>query len=220
MSRRSLALDDKVYDYLLAHSADETDAMRRLRAETAPMRNAGMQISPEQGQLLGFLVTLIGARNALEIGTFTGYSSLAVARHLPPGGKLVACDVSDEFTQVARRYWADAGLADRVELRLGPALDSLAALAAEGWTSKFDFAFIDADKPSYDGYYERCLTLVRPGGLIAIDNVLWSGAVADPADQSESTVALRRLNAKIRDDDRVDHSMLPIGDGLMLVRRR
>ncbi len=220
MSRRSLALDDQVYDYLVAHSADETDLMRRLRAETAPMRNAGMQISPEQGTLLGFLAKLIGARHALEIGTFTGYSSLAVARHLPADGKLVACDISDEYTQVARRYWAEAGLGDRIELRLGPALDSLAQLEREGWTGRFDVAFIDADKTSYDGYYEACLRLVRPGGLIAIDNVLWSGAVADPTDQREDTVALRRLNAKIRDDTRVDHAMVPIGDGLMLVRRR
>ena len=192
--------------------------MRALRDETAALPAGGMQIGPDQGQLLGFLVKLLGARRALEIGTFTGYSALSVAQALPADGKLVCCDVSDEWTSIGRRYWREAGVAERIELRIAPALDTLAALESQG--ERFDLAFIDADKENYDRYYEACLRLVRPGGLIAIDNVLWSGAVADPANSSASTLALKALNDKISADSRVDFCLLPIGDGVTLVRPR
>jgi predicted O-methyltransferase YrrM len=193
--------------------------MARLRAETRRMPNASMQISPEQAQFMGLLVRVIGARRALEIGTFTGYSALAVALALPADGSLICCDVSEEWTSVARRYWREAGVAGRIDLRLAPAADTLAALIASGASGSFDFAFIDADKENYDLYYEHCLRLVRPGGLIAIDNALWHGAVADPKCKDGDTAAIRALNRKIRDDRRVDMVLLPIGDGLLLARR-
>jgi caffeoyl-CoA O-methyltransferase len=175
-----------------------------------------MQVSPEQGQLLGLLAQLVGAKKALEIGVFTGYSSLSVALRMPPGGRLYACDISDEFTRVARRYWAQAGVADRIELRLGPALDTLDALLAEGHGGSFDFAFIDADKLNYRTYYERALDLVRPGGLIAVDNVLWSGRVIDSADQEAETLAMRAFNQAVHDDARVALSLVAAGDGVTL----
>jgi predicted O-methyltransferase YrrM len=184
------------------------------------MPMAGMQISPDQGQFMALLVRLIGARNCLEIGTFTGYSSLAVALALPAEGRVVCCDVSEEYTEVARRAWASAGVADKIELHIAPARATLDELRAAGRRSSFDFAFIDADKANYDAYYEASLELVRAGGLIAIDNVLWSGAVADSKRQDADTKALRALNRKLRDDERVDLSMLPIGDGLTLARVR
>ena len=193
--------------------------MVRLRAETSRLPRGTMQISPEQGQLMGLLVRLMGARRALEIGTFTGYSALAVALALPADGKLICCDVSEEWTQMAQRYWRAAGVAERIELRIGPA-ETLAGLRAAGEDGRFDFAFIDADKKSYDLYYEQCLKLVRPGGLIAIDNALWHGWVADPAYRDADTAAIRALNRKIRDDTRVDMVLVPIGDGLLLARRR
>jgi O-methyltransferase len=170
--------------------------------------------------LLAWLARLIGARRTLEIGTFTGLSALAVASALPPEGRLVACDVSEEWTRIARRYWAEAGLGSRIELRLGPAEDTLAALVREGAAASFDFAFIDADKPRYDAYYEGCLRLVRPGGVIALDNVLWSGAVADPGARDASTRALRAITRKIRDDARVEACFLTVGDGVLLARKR
>jgi caffeoyl-CoA O-methyltransferase len=179
-----------------------------------------MQVSPEQGQFMALLVRLLGARRCLEVGTFTGYSALACALALPPDGRLVTLDISAEWTAVARRHWLDAGVADRIDLRLGPAAGSLAALLAEGAADSFDFAFVDADKTGYDAYYELALQLVRPGGLIAFDNVLWSGRVADPNAQDADTTALRALNRKLHADARVDLSMLPIGDGLTLARRR
>ena len=179
-----------------------------------------MQIGADQGALLALLVRLIEARRALEIGTFTGYSALAVAAALPADGKLIACDVHEEWAAIARRYWAEAGLGGRIELRLGDARFTLAALLHVLGEASFDFAFIDADKPSYDAYYEACLRLVRPGGVIAIDNVLWHGAVADPANREADTLALRALNLKIRDDPRVDACLLSVGDGVMLVRPR
>jgi predicted O-methyltransferase YrrM len=179
-----------------------------------------MQIGPDQGTLLALLVRLTGARRALEVGTFTGYSALAVASALPEGGQLITCDVSAEWTAVARRYWEEAGVSGRIELRLGPAVETLAGLLRAGGAGSFDFAFIDADKPSYNAYYEACLGLVRPGGLIAIDNVLWSGAVADPAAVDPETAALRALNEKVRDDPRVDACLLTVGDGVMLARKR
>ena len=219
MSRR-LAIDDALYDYLLAHGTRETEVQRRLRAETATIRGAGMQISPEQGQLMALLVRLIGAKRALEIGTFTGYSALTVALALPPDGRLICCDVNEAWTEVARRHWEAARVAAKIELRLAPALETLAELRAQRQDASFDFAFIDADKDNYDAYYEHCLVLVRSGGLIAIDNVLWSGRVLDAKDRSADTKALRALNAKLKDDLRIDLTMVPIGDGLTLARVR
>ena len=198
----------------------ETDVERRLRAETARMEDGGMQIGPDQAAFFALLVHATGVRRALEIGTFTGYSALAVAKALPEGGRLYCCDVSDEWTQIARRYWHDAGVDDRIELRLAPAQETLAQLARDPGPGSFDFAFIDADKEGYDSYYEGCLTLVRRGGLIAFDNMLWSGRVADPARTDASTVAIRRLNAKVQDDPRVDACLLSIGDGVLLARKR
>jgi caffeoyl-CoA O-methyltransferase len=184
------------------------------------MPAAGMQISPEQGQLLRLLVETIGARRCLEVGVFTGYSSTCVALSLPAGGRLVACDVSAEYTDVARRYWRLAGVEGRVELRLAPALETLDGLLAAGDAGSFDFAFIDADKENYLAYYERCLDLLRPGGLLAIDNVLWDGSVADPSNTAASTRAIRVLNERLRGDERVSISLVPIGDGLFLARKR
>ena len=220
MSRRTLSMTDALYDYLLAVSSREPEVLRRLREETARLPNAGMQIGPEQGQFMALLVQLLGARRTLELGVFTGYSSLAVALALPPDGRVVACDVSEEWTAIARRYWAEAGVARKIELRLGPALATLDALLADGQAGSFDFAFIDADKGNYDHYYERALRLVRPGGLIAIDNVLSGGRVADPAAQGESVAAIRALNAKLHHDERIALSLVPIGDGLTLALRR
>lgn len=220
MSTRSIGLDDSLYNYLLSVSLREPELFARLRRETESMPEAGMQISPEQGQFMQLLVKLIGARNTLEIGTFTGYSALAVASVLPEDGKLVACDISKSFTSIGRPYWEEAGVAAKIDLRIGPAVDSLDALLAEGQEANFDFAFIDADKTNYANYYEHCLKLVRPGGLIAIDNVLWSGSVVNPDDSSEDTQAIRALNDALKGDERVDLSLVPIGDGLTLARRR
>jgi caffeoyl-CoA O-methyltransferase len=220
MSRRTIQVTDPLYDYMLSVTSREHPLLARLREETARMPGSGMQIAPEQGQLMAFLVTLTGARRALEVGVFTGYSSLAVALAMPPEGRLIACDVSESWTAVARRYWDEAGVADKVSLRLGPATDTLEALLADGQAGSFDFAFIDADKENYGRYYDLALELVRPGGLIAIDNVLWGGAVADPADQDADTQAIRALNARLHHDARIDLTMLPIGDGLTLARRR
>jgi len=220
VSTRTIPLDDRLYDYLLSVSLREKDVARRLREETAKMPGAGMQVSPEQAQFMAFLVEALGVRNALEIGVFTGYSSLAVASALPEGGRLVACDVSDEWTRIARKYWREANVDGRIELRLGNGVDTLDALSREGRNETFDFVFIDADKENYLGYYERCLLLVRRGGVIAFDNVLWSGRVADPSDRSASTTALRELNEHLSNDARVSLTMLPIGDGLTLTRKR
>ena len=218
MSSRTIALDDRLYSYLLEVTVPESATQKQLRATTQAMTQGGMQISPEQGRFMAFLVGALGVRRALEIGTFTGYSALCVAQALPTDGKLICCDVSAEWTAVGQQAWRDAGVADRVELHVGPAVDTLATLRGQGLEGQFDFAFIDADKPNYDAYYEHCLVLVRQGGIIAVDNVLWSGAVADPANQSESTMALKALNKKIFSDPRVDAVMLPIGDGLTLAR--
>jgi caffeoyl-CoA O-methyltransferase len=179
-----------------------------------------MQISPEQGQFMALLVELIGARRILEVGTFTGYSALAVALALPPDGRVITCDINEEMTAIARRYWAEAGVADKIDLRLAPAIDTLDELLAEGQAGQFDFAFIDADKTNYLAYYERTLELLRSGGLIAIDNVLWNGAVADPERQDDDTSAIRALNEAVHADDRVSLSLLPISDGLTLARKR
>jgi caffeoyl-CoA O-methyltransferase len=220
MTRRPTELTDALHAYLLANSLREPPLLARLRDETAKLPMANMQIGPEQGQFMRLLVELIGAKRTIEIGTFTGYSALSVAMSLPKDGKLIACDISEEYTAIARRYWAEAGLAERIDLRLAPALKTLDGLIAKGGAGMFDFAFIDADKEGYDGYYERCLTLLRRGGLIAIDNVLWDGNVVDDSDQSPDTRAIRALNAKMLKDDRVTISLIPIGDGLMLARKR
>ncbi|GAB4467310.1 MAG: class I SAM-dependent methyltransferase [Burkholderiaceae bacterium] len=219
MSRRTLALDDALYDYVLAHSLREHPALAALREATSTHPRASMQIAPEQGQLMALLVKLIGARRTIEVGVFTGYSALAVALALPDDGHVLACDVSEEYTKVAREYWQRAQVAHKIELVLAPAAQTLAARIDAGESGTYDFAFIDADKTGYDGYYERCLRLVRAGGLIAIDNVLWHGAVARPAD-SEDTRALQAFNAKLHRDDRIDLALVPIGDGLSLARKR
>ena len=217
---RSLGLSEPLYRYVVEHSGPEHPVLRELREATAGMKHAGMQIGVDQGKLMALLVKLIGARRTLEIGVFTGYSALAVALALPPGGRVVACDVSEEWTAVGRAHWQKAGVADRIDLRLGRATKTLDELLAGGEAGRFDFAFIDADKESYGAYYERCLQLVRAGGLIAIDNTLWSGAVADPAKRDADTDAIRALNDAIHRDERVDAAMLTVGDGLTLARRR
>ncbi|HYZ84015.1 MAG TPA: class I SAM-dependent methyltransferase [Bryobacteraceae bacterium] len=216
MSRTQIEVNDALSAYITQVSLRDQDLFRKLREETAALPNATMQISPEQGQFMRLLIQAIGARKALEIGVFTGYSSLSVALALPPNGKLIACDVNDSWTSIARRYWAEAGVGDKVELLIGPALNSLDKLLAGGHEGTFDFAFIDADKSNYAHYYERALRLVRRGGVIALDNMLWHGAVIDPSKQDDDTVAIRSLNLAIRDDSRVNASLLPIGDGLLL----
>lgn len=220
MSTRSLNLDDRLYAYLQDVSLREPPLLARLRAETAALPMAVMQISPEQGQFMAFLLQLSGARRCLEIGTFTGYSALACALALPADGQLVALDVSEEWTAIARRYWAEAGAAGRIELRLGAASTSLRTLLAEGQRGSFDFIFVDADKTGYDDYLEQGHELLRTGGLMMFDNVLWSGLVADPDANDADTRALRALNLKLRDDPRFDLSMIPLGDGLTLLRKR
>jgi caffeoyl-CoA O-methyltransferase len=220
LSGKYTALDDRFYEYLLSVSLREPELLRELRAETAHHPEGVMQIAPDQGQLMQMLVRLLGARRTLEVGVFTGYSSLSVALALPDDGKIIACDVSEEFTAIARRYWARAGVAHKIDLRLAPALETLDGLLAEGQAGTFDFAFIDADKENYDGYYERALQLVRLGGLIAIDNVLWHGKVIDPQAQDEDTRAIRALNEKLCDDDRILLSLLSISDGLTLALKQ
>jgi predicted O-methyltransferase YrrM len=219
MSKQTLGLENHIYQYLLSVSIREPEVLTKLREETAKHPRNIMQISPEQGQFMSLLVQLIGAKKALEIGVFTGYSSLVVALALPPEGKMVACDVSEEYTSIAHRYWEQAGVADKIDLRIAPAIATLDKLIAAGETDTFDFAFIDADKSSYDDYYERALKLIRPGGLIAIDNVLWSGLVADSKIQDNRTKKIRALNEKIHQDERVTISMVPIADGLTLARK-
>ena len=217
---RSLGLSEPLYRYVVDHSGPEHPVLGELREATAGMKHAGMQIGVDQGRLMALLVKLAGARRTLEIGVFTGYSTLAVALALPPDGRIVACDVSEEWTAVGRAHWQKAGVADRIDLRLGRATKTLDELLAAGEAGRFDFAFIDADKESYGAYYERCLQLVRAGGLIAIDNTLWSGAVIDPAHRDADTEAIRALNDAIHRDPRVDAAMLTVGDGLTLARKR
>lgn len=219
MANRTLNLDGSLYEYLLAHSLREHPAQVALREATKPLPHGGMQIGPEQGQFMALLVRLIGARRAIEIGVFTGYSALTVALALPDDGRLLACDISDEYTRIGRPYWQAAGVMHKIDLQLAPARQTLDAKLAAGEAGHYDFAFIDADKTAYDDYYERCLGLIRPGGLIAIDNVLWSGSVAHPA-KTADTAALQALNDKLHYDERIDLSLLPIGDGLTLARKR
>jgi predicted O-methyltransferase YrrM len=219
MSNKTFTLSDDLYAYLFENSVREPGILRRLREETARDSMARMQIAPEQGQFMQLLVRLMGARRYLEVGVFTGYSSLAVALALPADGRIVACDVSDTWTKVARRYWAEAGIAEKIDLRLAPALQTLDGLIAGGATGSFDFAFIDADKASYGAYYERALTLIRVGGLIAVDNTLWQGRVADPKARDADTKAIRDFNRHLRDDWRVHLCLVPIGDGLSLAHK-
>ena len=219
MSNRTLSIDDRVYDYLLSVSLKESDLLKQLRAETAAIEFSEMQIAPEQGQFMALLVKLMGARRALEIGTFTGYSSISIASALPQGGELVCCDDSDEWTLMAKKYWQQAGLEDRIDFRLGDAARTLQALVDEGQAGTFDFIFIDADKQNYPLYYELSLNLLRTGGLMAVDNTLWSGDVADPENMEPGTRAIRRFNEMLKQDERVEISLVPIGDGLTLVHK-
>lgn len=220
MSRRTTPLTDELYAYLVEVSLRETDVHRRLREETAGLEKAGMQISPEQGQFMSLLIEIMGARNALEIGTFTGYSALCVASALAEGGRLIACDIDEEWPSFGKRYWAEAGVADRIELRFGRGTEVLDDLLEEGLGEAFDFIFIDADKAGLDDYYEKSLRLARPGGVVAVDNTLWHGKVADPEVHDADTMAIRGFNAKVQDDRRVSLSLVPIGDGLTLLRKR
>jgi caffeoyl-CoA O-methyltransferase len=220
VTRRTPNLSDELYAYLLDVSLRDREVLRRLREETAGLEHADMQIGPEQGQLMALLLELLDARRVLEIGTFTGYSALVMALALPEDGRVVACDVSEEWTSIGRRYWEEAGVAHKIDLRLAPAAETLQALLADGREGTFDFAFIDADKEGYDRYYELALRLVRTGGLVAIDNTLWEGKVADPSATDADTEAIRALNAKLRTDERVTLSLLPVGDGLTLALKR
>lgn len=220
MSNRTIAIDERLHRYLLEHSVRESDVKRRLREATAALEGAGMQIAPEQGQLMALLVELTGARRIIELGTFTGYSALCMAEAMPDDGELICCDLSDEWTEIARDFWREAGVEKHIELRLAPALETLDALLAQGQAGRFDMAFVDADKTGYVDYYERCLRLLRPGGLMLFDNMLWGGRVADPEDRGEDTRAIRALNDRLLGDPRVTPSLVPIGDGLGLVRKR
>ena len=220
MSARTITLTDPLYDYLLDVSLRENDIARRLREVTAAHPQAAMQISPEQGQFMGVLIRLLGARRCIEVGTFTGYSTLCVALNLPEDGRIIACDLSEEWTSIGRAYWREAGIDDKIDLRLAPALQTLDRLLACGGAGKYDFMFIDADKANYLHYYERGLDLLRAGGLLAVDNVLWGGSVIERAKQDDDTNAIRELNRRVKEDTRVDLSMVPIGDGLTLARKR
>lgn len=220
MTKQPLPLTPPLYQYLLANSLREPQALTQLRAETDSHPRGVMQIAPDQGQLIQLLLQLMGAERVLEIGVFTGYSSTAIALALPDHGQLVACDISAEYTGTAQRYWQKAGVADKITLRIAPAIDTLDQLIADGEAGRFDAAFIDADKSNYDAYYERSLQLIRPGGLLMIDNVLWSGRVADPEVQDKRTTLIRALNAKIHQDERVFPCLLPVADGLTLALKR
>ena len=220
MSGKTLPLNERLYDYLLSVSLREPEVLQRLREETARDRMARMQVAPEQGQFMALLVRLLAARRCLEIGVYTGYSALCVALALPPGGELVACDVSEKWTSVARRYWQAAGVADRIRLELAPAQRTLDGLLEAGAAGSFDFAFIDADKTGYAGYYERVLRLLRGGGLLLVDNTLWSGEVANPENRDADTVAIREFNAMVHRDKQVLVSLLPVADGLTLILKR
>jgi caffeoyl-CoA O-methyltransferase len=217
---RRLIITDDIHRYLVEHSVREPAVLARLRAATESLPEAGMQIGPEQGQLMALLAKLIGARRCIEVGVFTGYSSLAVALALPDDGRILACDVSEQWTAIARKFWREAGVEHKIELKLQPAVRTLEQLLAAGEAGRYDFAFVDADKPAYDAYYELLLKLLRPGGLMALDNTLWSGAVANPNEREPNAVALRTLNDKLHRDERVDLSLLPVGDGLTIARKR
>jgi predicted O-methyltransferase YrrM len=220
MSSRRLIVTDDIHQYILDSSLREPEVLARLRAETSKQAYATMQIGPEQGQFMALLAKSINAKRCIEIGVFTGYSALVVALALPEDGRIVACDVREEWTSIGRRYWREAGVEHKIDLRLQPALNTLDGLIAAGESGTYDYAFIDADKPNYDAYYERVLQLLRPGGLILIDNVLWSGRVADLNATDAETMVFKQLNAKLHKDERVDVSLLGIGDGVTLARKR
>lgn len=220
MSNRTIQVTERLHAYLMANGVREPEIMKRLRQETASVPGAGMQISPEQGQLMTLLTELVGARRAIEVGTFTGYSALATALALPSDGLLVACDINAETTAIGQRYWQEARVADRIDLRIGPAADTLQAMVDAGESGTFDMAFIDADKTGYRTYYELCLTLLRSGGIVLVDNVLWGGKVADPDVMTEDTLAIRDLNRFVHADERVTAMIMPIGDGLTMARKR
>lgn len=220
MSKKTLNLTDNLYEYLLSVSLRDNPLHKALRDETDTLEWARMQISADQAQFMALLVKLIGARRALEVGTFTGYSALAVAQAMPEDGVVVACDISKEWTSIGKRYWHKAGVAHKIDLRLAPAAETLRGLIAEGHNKSFDFAFIDADKQNLVTYYELCMQLIRPGGLITIDNVLWGGDVANPDNQKDDTVAIREFNQFVHRDERVDISLVAIGDGLTLARKK
>ena len=219
MSNRTIELNDRLHQYLLDHSLRETELARRLREVTAQLPMARMQIGPEQGQFMALLVKLLQAQRILEIGTFTGYSALCMASALPDNGQLVCCDMSEEWTAIGKPFWEEAGVAERIDLQLGPAIETMDRLLTDTQKQPFDIIFIDADKTNYHPYYERGLQLLRTGGLLMFDNTLWGGSVADPQDQTPDTIALRELNNLLRDDPRVDISLVPIGDGLTLARK-
>ena len=217
MSNRTLSIDDRIYDYLCDVYINEPELLRQLREETAQIEYSVMQISPEQGQFMSLLIKLMGAKRAIEIGTYTGYSSISVASAMPEDGKLICCDISPQWTDIAEKYWALAGLENKIDLCIRPAEQTLQILIDDGAEKTFDFIFIDADKQNYVMYYEMALRLLRKGGIIAIDNTLWSGAVADPENTEPGTRAIRRFNEMLKDDDRVSQSLLTIGDGLTLI---
>jgi predicted O-methyltransferase YrrM len=220
MTNKSIGLDEQIYQYFCQVSLREPDILQKLRQETATHPQANMQIAPEQGQFMALLIQLMGAKKALEIGVFTGYSALAVALALPEDGKLIACDVSEEFTAIARRYWQQAGIDSKITLHIAPALATIEQLLNNGEANTFDFVFIDADKNNYINYYEKSLTLLRTGGLIAVDNVLWSGQVANPQNQENLTRSIRQFNDYLTQDDRITLSLVPIADGLTLAVKR
>ena len=220
MSNRTIAITESIYQYLCVHSLREDSILKDLRNHTYDMEERAMQIAPEQGQFMQMLVRLIGAKNTIEIGVFTGYSSLAIALALPEDGRIVACDVNPQYTSVAEKFWVNAGVREKIDLRIGPAKDTLSELIShDGLANTFDFAFIDADKVNYDHYYEFCLQLVRPGGLITIDNVLWGGTVSNDDINDVDTNSIRALNDKLHQDERIEISLVPIGDGLTLAMK-
>jgi len=220
MSNRTIAITESIYQYLCDHSLRENPILKDLRDHTYDMEERAMQIAPEQGQFMQMLVKLIGAKNTIEVGVFTGYSSLAIALALPEDGRIVACDVNPQYTNVAEKFWVSAGVREKIDLRIGPAKDTLLELINAGLTGTFDFAFIDADKINYDHYYELCLQLIRPGGLITVDNVLWGGTVSDDAINDVDTNSIRALNDKLHQDERIDLSLVPVGDGFTLAMKR
>jgi caffeoyl-CoA O-methyltransferase len=220
MFKNTLGLPDQLHDYILDNSLKELPILAELRQETEHHKQARMQISPDQGQLIALLIRLMSARRVLEIGVFTGYSSLTIALALPTDGVLVACDISEEYTAIAKRYWRQAGVQDKIDLRIAPALETLDSLLESGQAETFDFAFVDADKANYSNYYDRALKLLRPGGLMAIDNVLWSGRVADPQSTDKIVQTMRIFNERVAQDDRVQVSLLPLGDGITLALKK
>ena len=219
MSSETIILDNQLRDYLLNVSVKEPEVLRALRKETGNLEYSQMQISPEQGSFMAFLVSLINSKNTLDIGVFTGYSALIVALALPKDGCVTACDINTDWTDIAKKYWKLANVENKIDLRISPAIETLDRLISDGCRDRYDFSFIDADKINYQHYYEKSLVLIRPGGLIAIDNVLWSGKVLDDKNEDPDTKAIREFNNKLYHDKRVSISMIPIGDGITLVRK-